>query len=290
MEDEGWISTAFAVINHKFSHLSPQQNHTNAQIYGITLLVFNNESGDILIFFAHITLDDNFRKEQTLRQHCEQTAIYAANSMNKTKFYHMAYVAGLLHDMGKATKKFNDYLEDAFAGKDVVRGSVNHTFAGVIYLLDKYHEQTEMPMRKLTAEIITYAIGAHHGLFDCVDLNGNNGFMYRLYKDRNELCYDEAVQNFFENVADEKIIDALFDKSVEEFSAYYKKSALDWNKNRDKVFYQISLLARLLLSAVIYGDRRDTYEFMNCKDPAYDMLWHSQKNIIKKELYLLFRC
>jgi CRISPR-associated endonuclease/helicase Cas3 len=113
--------------------------------------------------------------------------------------------------------------------------------------------------------------------------------MYRLYKDRNELCYDEAVQNFFENVADEKIIDALFDKSVEEFSAYYKKSALDWNKNRDKVFYQISLLARLLLSAVIYGDRRDTYEFMNCKDPAYDMLWHSQKNIIKKELYFSSR-
>ena len=35
----------------------------------------------------------------------------------------------------------------------------------------------------------------HHGLFDCVDLDANNGFAYRLKTDRKELCYKEAFDN-----------------------------------------------------------------------------------------------
>jgi CRISPR-associated endonuclease/helicase Cas3 len=215
---------------------------------------------------AHIWSSDGDRKEQSLQKHCEKVAIYAAESLNGTNFYHMGYLAGLLHDMGKATKRFNDYLEDAAAGKDVVRGSVNHTFAGVVYLLEKYHKQEDIPQRKLTSEIIAYAMGSHHGLFDCVDLEGKNGFSYRLNKDKEELCYEEAVQNFFKYVVDEKETEIIFDNAVEEFCRYYEKLKLDWNNNFEKVFYQIGMLARLVLSAVIYGDRRDTSESMNRKD------------------------
>lgn len=214
---------------------------------------------------AHITEKNDIREEQTLREHCIHTAEYASGCLENAGFYHMAYLAGLLHDMGKATKKFQNYLEDAFAGKQVVRGSVNHTFAGVVYLLEQYHGETAAPMEKMTAEIISYAIGAHHGLFDCVDLEGKNGFVHRLEKDRKELCYEEAKCNYFEQVAEENEIGRLFAEAVKEFGTYYGNLAAEWKEDKGqkkKVFFEIGLLTRLLLSVVIYGDRRDTGEFM----------------------------
>lgn len=213
---------------------------------------------------AHVTKKNDIREEQTLREHCIHTAEYASGCLENVGFYHMAYLAGLLHDMGKATKKFQNYLEDAFAGKQVVRGSVNHTFAGVVYLLEQYHGETAAPMEKMTAEIISYAIGAHHGLFDCVDLEGKNGFLHRLEKDRKELCYEEARSNYFEQVTEERELKCLFAESVKEFEAFYGNLAAAWKEDRSqkkKVFFEIGLLTRLLLSAVIYGDRRDTGEF-----------------------------
>lgn len=243
-------------------------------------------------FLAHITIKDGKRVDQSLKEHCMQTARYASRSLKGTGFYHMAYLAGILHDMGKATKKYNDYLNDAFRGENVIRGSVNHTFAGVIYVLEKFHKETASPYQKLTAEVISYAIGAHHGLFDCVNLDGENGFIHRLKKDRDELCYEEARSNFFSNIIEEEDILSFFKKSVEEFNTFYDdsfnhyKSLGDREAIKDKIFFMISMLSRLLLSAVIYGDRRDTSEFMNqLLYPELDILpWQAEKNFFEERL------
>jgi len=235
---------------------------------------------------AHITEKNGIRKEQSLYEHSFHTAEYASESLKNVGFYHMAYMAGLLHDMGKATRKFNNYLEDAYAGKPVVRGSVNHTFAGVIYLLENYHKESSTSIDRLTAEVISYAVGAHHGLFDCVDLNGKNGFIYRLNKDKDELCYEEALRNFEEQVADEYEIGKLFKKASIEFESFYRKLVTDFRKSSQKIFFQIGLLARLLLSAVIYGDRKDTGEFMNgfsCIDEK-SVVWQMEKSYFEQKL------
>ncbi|MCI7181696.1 MAG: CRISPR-associated helicase Cas3' [Lachnospiraceae bacterium] len=236
--------------------------------------------------FAHLTNKSGIREEQSLRAHCVQTAEYASSCVENIGFYHMAYLAGLLHDMGKATKKYNDYLEAAFSGESVVRGSVNHTFAGIIYILENFHAKSTSPMDKLTAEIISYAIGAHHGLFDCVDLEGKNGFLHRLQKDKAELCYEEAQHNFLQQVADKKEIERLFRKATEEFQTLYQKLLIDWEGKKQKVFFQIGLLARLLLSCVIYGDRRDTAEFMEgitfLKEKPFS--WLSEKEYLERKL------
>lgn len=239
-----------------------------------------------LKLFAHLADRDGNREEQSLRAHCVNTAEYASESLNNIGFYHTAYLAGLLHDMGKATMKYNAYLQDAFEGKAVVRGSVNHTFAGVIYILENYHLESASPIEKLTAEIISYAVGAHHGLFDCVNLDGKNGFLHRLYKDKTELCYEEALDNFFEQVANKKEIDALFQKAIEEFEKFYQKLLIDYDRKQQKIFFQIGLLARLLLSSVIYGDRRDTGEFMERTALLEErtVSWITEREYFEKQL------
>lgn len=233
---------------------------------------------------AHLKEENGIRKEQTLKEHCLNTAKYAAECMKTVGLYNSGYLAGILHDMGKATGNFNTYLEKAVNGEDVSKGSVNHTFAGVIYLMEKYHINTssDNAWNMLTSEIISYAIGSHHGIFDCVDLEDKNGFIHRLEKNREEIRYEEALENFFEHVIGEQQIDEYFQKSVIEVRNFYEKIQNDFVK-RDEIYFQIGLMCRMLLSALIYGDRRDTGEFMN--NTSYlkecDIDWKRQRDFLE---------
>ncbi len=236
------------------------------------------------MLLAHITVKNGTRIEQTLKDHSVQTAKYSQKCLESSGLGQSAYLAGLLHDFGKATKKFNTYLEAGFEGKNVVRGSVNHTFAGCIYLWEKYHKTTSKQMECLTSEILCCAIGGHHGLFDCVDFEGKSGFCHRIEKDRKELCYEEAAANYLEQVADEKSIDELFQCAVLEITGLFEKIKLRCNKQSGQAWFQISMFVRMLQSAVIYGDRRDTREFMMqnkqetvCVDWSREIAYYEEK-------------
>ncbi len=214
-----------------------------------------------MTLLAHLLDDNGHRIEQTLKQHCVQTAQYASASLKNMGLENTAYLSGLTHDIGKATQKFQQYLENSFRGEMGRRGSVNHTFAGVIYILEHYHGKQATLMESLTSEIISCGIGGHHGIFDCVDFDKKNGFLHRLEKDRDELSYEEAVENFLREVADKKTIDELFEKAVAEITILFEKLEEKYKTDTQRHF-QLGLLVRMIQSAVIYGDRRDTHEFM----------------------------
>ena len=257
---------------------------------------------------AHLTMDDNIRKEQTLKEHCLNTADYAAQSIGCCQypqnilqepsyadtapqskgmdFYHIAYVAGLIHDMGKGKQEFVRYLEAAFRGEKVDRGSVNHTFAGVQWIMGRFHTGSSSPWEKMTSEIISFAVGSHHGMFDCVDLEGNNGFLHRQQKDKNELCYEEAVQNYFGQVISEDEAKEYFRQAVGEVKNFYDATIEEYGKNKSAVCFQLGMLARLILSAVIYGDRRDTSEFMGQKkqDTEREITWQDRRIYFEDKL------
>ena len=119
-----------------------------------------------MTYLAHI----DGERGQTAQAHCRNAAEYAAAALRPVQLACLDVLAGLLHDMGKFKEAFRLYLQLAAAGDPAaVRGSVNHTFAAVRFLLQRYHKQNGDPIRNLTAELLACAVGAHHGLFDCID-------------------------------------------------------------------------------------------------------------------------
>lgn len=211
---------------------------------------------------AHIREDG---KIQTAVEHSRSAAKYAAKSLKPIGMGMTAFLAALLHDFGKFKREYDRYLEEAIAGT-AQRGSVNHTFAGVRFVLEQWHDGDEIGYDEVTAELLAYAIGAHHGLFDCIDTRQNSGFQHRQVKEG--IGYAEACADYLEQCAGLEELNSLFRTSVRETTALLNQIALLTQQqdageaNRETAFY-ISLLQRMLLSAVIEGDRRDTAEFMN---------------------------
>ena len=244
------------------------------------------QNNEIPLFPAHI----NKRNKQSCQEHCLNTAIYAENSLKDIGLGKTAYLAGLLHDCGKYSKEFSDYIEKASQGKDVIKGSVIHTFAGVYYMLSRFHDLTDAkPYDLLASELIAYAIGAHHGLFDCINEERKNGFVYRLNKQ--PLYEQKAIANYNKAFFGEEDIAELFEKSAKEVENQFSKIQEIAIDNQEICFY-IGLISRMLCSALIDSDRRDTAEFMadaefNKLIQATSELWNDCTTNLEKFLKTL---
>lgn len=218
------------------------------------------------MYIAHIRSDGT---AQSCVDHCRNTALTAASLLSSTGLSSVGYLAGILHDMGKFSDDFLLYITTVSGGNEYKGKKVIHSFTGVSYILGRKHNGDSF--EKLTAEIIALAVGSHHGLFDIYrEAEDYNGFIYRIEKQPE---YDKtSISNFLSECASEEEIDELFARSVDEvrkfhitFSADLKKDN-DMRKSRTVLFFYFSMLSRLVLSAVVEGDRRDTASFMSGKD------------------------
>lgn len=220
---------------------------------------------------------------QSVFQHCWNTAKYAKRNLEGIGLGSIAYIAGIFHDIGKQTEAFKKYIEDAYDGNGkAVRGSVNHTFAGVGYVC-KENSGKLQNCESILREIIAVAMGSHHGLFDCVDASGRIGLLYRCHKQGVEY---EGPTGFADELLRDSRCDIDWQAAMQEFDNFMKKVKflLDTRQGADvkdaiSRFY-CGLLVRLIMSAVIDGDRLDTAIFMENSTylaPVVDKKWWCEK-------------
>lgn len=215
---------------------------------------------------AHIRKVDGKKYIQTVEEHCRGVAEIAAELLRDIGLEKTVYLAGMVHDLGKFSENFKNYIEKAANGEKVQRGSVNHTFAGVRFLLEKHSYKQLSGFSDIVLEILAYAVGAHHGLFDCVDDNNNNGFTKRIQKEG--IDYLNAAQEFLKICCSKQDIEDLLKQSEKEFLPIFNEieklaDNADAKIQNTQITFYIGFLARLILSAIIEADRSDTAQFMN---------------------------
>ncbi len=233
---------------------------------------------------------------QSVEAHNAAVAQYAMRCLAPAGLSDAVRPAALVHDAGKFTPASCDYQWDAARGKPVRRGSVIHTFQGCRLLLER-HNPYPTEYADLTSELLAYAAAAHHGLFDLYSPHPNtckrsdksgpqtmHGFHDRIQ--REGIQYAHARRTLLEKEMDEPMLRQMFLDANNCLEPVYQKlegmADPQTRQYADSEYsFYLGLLSRLLLSAVIEGDRRDTAEFMTgarFPDPPEDLhaFWHGR--------------
>lgn len=215
------------------------------------------------MYRAHIANDSQSteRRIQTCTEHACSVAALAKDSLSSMGLAAAGELTGLLHDLGKFTEEFDSYLDKASRGEKVTKGSVIHTFAGVRYLLERFHSQDgNLTFSDLAAEIIAVSIGSHHGLFDLWDDRHQSGFEHRL---NHQPDYDRrAIEAFHAECCSAEEISLLYKQAEQEICDFYMQRLYTLKYSVDEMFFTLSLLTRLITSAIVDADRTDTCCFM----------------------------
>lgn len=225
---------------------------------------------------AHIS-DDGSGREESVAEHTEKTVYLCKEKGKRCGISHIMSICGMLHDMGKNKRRFDDYIHADERERKKLRGKIGHASTGAKYIYDKYHENSAKV--KILTELVTYAVAAHHGLFDCVSEEQTDLFSTKLSKVED---YDEACRNAENDYLQQYEPEKVFTKAEEEFDLLWDKmkkvveriTPLLLSKDkRDKrkvlsncQTFLFASLQRLLLSILIDADWESTADFMNDVD------------------------
>lgn len=208
---------------------------------------------------AHIREYDNAL--QTVEEHCKNVAKYAAQFGGQVKMERLAALSGLLHDMGKLSDDFEEYIHGS---TEFSRGSIDHCFAGARYLLETTRGDVSM---QRTACLLGRVILSHHGLHDWITEDCKDYYLYRTGKDDR---YAQIAENFkgLSYSGEIKTLLEAAEKEYEEIRASMKRLVTEMalpdsrSKNKALAFYY-GMTERLLTSMLIDADRTDTAQFMS---------------------------
>lgn len=241
---------------------------------------------------AHIS-DDGFNREESVAEHTKKTTYLCSEKGKRCGLSQLMSLCGILHDMGKNKQVFNDYLYADENARRRLRGTIAHASTGAKYIYEKYHDSSDHV--KVMVEMISYAVAAHHGLFDCVDVDHRDLFSQRLH---NVDDYEEACGNATKDYLGEYELDKIFAGASEEFGFAWneikeillqlKPAMLERHgKSAPKMlseckFFLLACLQRLILSILIDSDWEATSDFMENIDTLTSPPAFHSEEVFKK--------
>lgn len=196
---------------------------------------------------------------QLTTQHLEETAQYASMLGKKLNLSAMTSVAALLHDIGKYSGKFVEYLLHANQCKKVgekvpPRGHVIHSTQGAKYVC----ELGDLGTDRLLTEIIAICIAGHHGgLMDGMSPVGDTPLRDRLTSDEKEIYYDEVRAVFEEECSFTGELGDLLHSCRDELSTFLKLC----KEKKLNAPFMIQMLVRSVFSCLVDSDRYNAYCF-----------------------------
>lgn len=229
-----------------------------------------------MTWIAHIRQEGDDKIIQSVTNHLEQVANIASNNSSKLGLSKAGELLGLLHDFGKFSQAFQNYIgsatgvinqdEDEYVDSVRLKGRIDHSTAGAKFIWDRAKGQKQST--EIAAQVLSLCLASHHsGLIDCISVDGGNMFEERLNRPEERIHYSETVKK-----ADKELITRITDliSGGEVFNTILdslKKIALKENSQYSiTAQFQCGLMARMLFSCLIDADRIDTSDFENPKN------------------------
>ncbi|PED02203.1 CRISPR-associated helicase/endonuclease Cas3 [Bacillus cereus] len=208
-----------------------------------------------MTYIAHIRESDS--QVQTVEEHLLGVKELAETYGEKIGIKHLAGLAGMLHDMGKYTNEFKEYILEAVNNPNSPpkRGSVDHSTAGGKLLYQLFHTENMIPYKGIISEIVGNAIISHHGyLQDFLNPDLESPYLNRV-RDKQLKGFDVTQQFFFKHVMKEKDFHEYVNKATVELESFLLKESPE---NAEK---QLMFLTKFIFSTLIDADRTNTRLF-----------------------------
>jgi CRISPR-associated endonuclease/helicase Cas3 len=215
-------------------------------------------------FIAH--LEGN--REQLLRDHLFAVSEGSRRNSDKIGIGAAGAAIGLLHDFGKYSRAFQEYLRRISLNEDTEqqdpeRGKIDHSTAGAQTIWRTLKQKGKL--EGAVGEILAICVASHHsGLIDCIAPSGIDNLSRRMKKPDPESHFDEAhsaadqsvTETYARCLHDPKLVGSVRDIVMRICQA---------DRNRCIQQFKIGLVVRFLFSCLIDADRTDTADFSNGK-------------------------
>lgn len=220
----------------------------------------------------------NDRTEQLLADHLTGVGTLAKELGAKIGLAVPAELIGVLHDLGKYSKEFQDYIRSAvglidsdaddYVDATGLKGKVDHSTAGAQYIWQALADKGNKEL--VAAQILALCIASHHsGLIDCIgggysDNFGQDIFPKRMLKKDEKTHLDEVIKNADLHILtrSQEILQQP-DLSTSIWSLLERIAHSNVGTSSIVCSNQMGLAVRLLFSCLIDADRIDTADFEN---------------------------
>ncbi|NLE23808.1 MAG: CRISPR-associated helicase Cas3' [Clostridiaceae bacterium] len=229
-------------------------------------------------YIAHIRNRD--KAEQSLEDHLKGVAYLARVYADKIGFGDFGELIGLIHDVGKYSESFQNYICSNEGVLDQDNDSANtpfhksperkidHSTSGAQILWREMSGSND-PVREISAQILALTTASHHsGLRDCIAPDGKDVFSNRMNKADNLTHLDEIVSKLPENIKESiynlaNSVDNINKLKYKLHSIIKRERSIDFNNSRGRSLFKIGLLMKIIYSCLIDADRTDTINFEN---------------------------
>lgn len=225
-------------------------------------------------YIAHQRESD--KTEQSLEEHLSNVALLAKKNAAKIGLDIHGELIGLLHDLGKYSQQFQNYLNSAigkvnpdvddYIDAKAMKGKVDHSTAGAQLIWQTL--STKGQIERVVAQVLSLCIASHHsGLIDNLTANnkslGNDTFSKRMQKADKKTHLLEVTSKMDASI-EERYKQLINDsKLISHFQQVVKNIIEKQKQYPHLIAFHAGMLIRFLFSCLIDADRQDSADFEN---------------------------